>query len=455
MRTRVLLLCGVVLIACAALGRMMATSSSSDAASGETILYTAAKQYDALAWMRGGERFPQGATIIVKDGKQAQALVSGFFATADPDFSFDGKSVLFAGKKTASSPWQIWEMAFPGGTPHQIATGPEDAVRPLHLPEDVVVFAKKQSGRFVIESIPLSGGKPFRLTFTPASVMPTDVLRDGRILFEAGYPLGSGTTPEIYTVYSDGSGVESYRCDHGAGRYAAKQVGNGDIVFTHGKGLARFTSPLAHEVAVGAPAGEYSGDVVETASGDWLISWHAGATGNFELRRWKAGDGSATTIAAEAGANVLQPAIAQARPVPNRHPSGLHDWTASNLMSLNSYLSKYKFAKGSIASVRVYTTDKMGKPKVLGNAPVEKDGSFYVHVPGDQPIKFELLDSTGKTLKKQGGWMWTRGGEQRICVGCHTGPERAPDNVVPEVLLRSTDPVDMTGAKPKSQTGGK
>ena len=39
-------------------------------------------------------------------------------------------------------------------------------------------------------------------------------------------------------------------------------------------------------------------------------------------------------------------------------------------------------------------------------------------------------------------------GEQRICVGCHTGPERASENRVPAVLLRTTTPVDLTGAAP-------
>ena len=82
-----------------------------------------------------------------------------------------------------------------------------------------------------------------------ASAFPADVLADGRILFEAGFPLGSGSTPELYLVYADGSGVESYRCDHGGARWGGRQLASGDVVFTHGASLARFTSPLAHEAA--------------------------------------------------------------------------------------------------------------------------------------------------------------------------------------------------------------
>ena len=84
------------------------------------------------------------------------------------------------------------------------------------------------------------------LTYTRASAFPADVLADGRIFFEAGFPLGSGSTPELFLVYADGSGVESYRCDHGRARWGGRQLASGDVVFTHGASLARFTSPLAH-----------------------------------------------------------------------------------------------------------------------------------------------------------------------------------------------------------------
>jgi hypothetical protein len=91
---------------------------------------------------------------------------------------------------------------------------------------------------------------------------------------------------------------------------------------------------------------------------------------------------------------------------------------------------------------------------MLGQAPVEPDGSFFVKAPGNQPIRFSLLDAQGNVLRQEHGWFWSRGGEQRICVGCHTGPERAPDNRVPAVLLRTTEPADVSVSKPAPVTGG-
>ena len=60
-------------------------------------------------------------------------------------------------------------------------------------------------------------------------------------------------------------------------------------------------------------------------------------------------------------------------------------------------------------------------------------------------IRFSLVDDNDKVLRQEHGWFWIRRGEQRICVGCHTGPERAAENNVPAVLLRSTTPMDLAG----------
>ncbi len=417
-------------------------------AGGETpsLLYTAAQRYEPLAWMRGGERFPAGASILLKDGNGARPLLPAFAATADPSVSFDETRVLFAGKAKAGDPWQVWEAPLAGGEPHRITLASDDCVRPFYLPEDRIVYARKADGRFVIETVSLSGGKPLALTYGPANFLPSDVLRDGRILFEAGQPLGNDGTPDTYTVYSDGSGVESYRCDHSGPHSAGKQVASGDIVYASQSGLARFTSARATEIRISTPAGEYAGDVVETSGGDWLLPWRPNAKAQFQLMQWTPGMSALRPLVSDPNANVVQPTLVVERHVPNRHPTGLHDWNNANLLCLNAYTSKYSFAPGSIHSVRMYARENSGATKLLGTAPVERDGSFFVQVPSDTAIQIELVDTAGKTLKRESGFFWMRRGEQRGCVGCHAGPETAPENAVPMILLKSTTPADMTGA---------
>jgi Hydrazine synthase alpha subunit middle domain len=430
----------------------MVRSSVQASPTSDFFLYTVAKVYESLAWMRGGERFPAGATIFihessVHESSRVRALLPEFAATADATISFDGERVLFAGKRNMEDPWQIWEITLADGNPRQITSGKDDRIRPFYLPEARVVYARKTEGRFRIEASDLSGRDVLPLTYGPANFLPSDVLRDGRILFEAGYPLGSEATPEIYTVYSDGSGVESYRCDHGNVHHQGRQVSSGDIVFASASGLSRFTSARAQEVAVYAPAGDYAGDVAELPSGEWLLPWRLNVKHVFQLVTWHAGSSAVRSVLAPSDTNVIQPVALASHAVPNRHPSGLHDWANANLLCLNAYTSKYTFAAGSIHSMRLYVEDSSGKPRLLGTAPVESDGSFFLHVPSDQALQIELLDAAGKTVKRESGFFWMRRGEQRVCVGCHAGPETAPENAVPQILLKSTTPADMTGAQ--------
>jgi hypothetical protein len=437
----------LTLLACLIFGRSLASSSKPVT----QIVYTSAARYDRIAWLNGGERFPLGAEIYQWDGTQSRKLISEFAASADPDVSFDGTRVLFAGKKAAGDRWQIWEIGLDGTGLRQIISAKEDVVRPLYLPDNLIVYAKRQGNDFRLEERALDGGNPLILFHVPGSALPTDVLRDGRILFESAYPFG-GKTPEIYTVYSDGSGVESYRCDHGTARLAARQAPSGEIIFAKDRGLGRFTSPLAHEVAVDIPKGEYAGEIA-ASSDEWILSRRDESKKTFELATWNIPSRSLTPLLS-GGADLIQPRVISSRPIPNRHPSALHDWKFTNLLALNVYTSKYPFPKDSVAAVRLYTMNPGKEPIVLGTSPVEKDGSFYIKAPGDQPLKFELLDRQGRSLKKQDGWMWARGGEQRICVGCHAGPEHAPENAVPSVLLRSTIPTDLTGSAVDSRAGG-
>jgi Hydrazine synthase alpha subunit middle domain len=419
------------------------------------IVYTSAPRYESQAWLHGGERFPSGATVILKQRESSHALVTGFSATADPSVSFDGTRIIFSGKRDAKSQWQVWEARVDGGDLRQVTSCSTDCVRPFYLPGERVVYARKVNNRFALETAPLTGGTALPLTYTPGSALPTDVLRDGRILFEAGFPFARRSSSEIYTVYSDGSGVESYRCDHGNNRQVGKQVSSGDIVFSQQTGLARFSSAVAHQLELNAPAGEFAGDVVQTSTGDYLLSWRPDAKSQYSLRLWNPRTGGFQSVVADASANAVQASLIAPRPIPNLHPSGLHDWNYANLLCLNAYTSKYRFAEGSIASIRLYAANQSGKPTLLGSSHVESDGSFYLRVPADQPLQIELLDGSGKTLKREQGWFWMRKGEQRICVGCHAGPERAPENKVPAVLVKTTIPIDLTRPNAKPLPGGR
>ena len=425
----------------------------------EDIVVTAAPVYRPLAELRGEERFPRGAQLLRIHQGRAEPLLPEFAASADADLSFDGSALLFAGRRAAGDPWQIWELTLKNHSLRRVVSSPTSAERPFYLPGGRLVWAQQTGHRFEIRSSddghplnivvlnPTAGPGVLPLTDLAASAFPAGVLQDGRILFEAGYPLGVGSMPELYLVYADGSGVESYRCDHGRARWGGRQLASGDVIFTHGASLARFTSALAHEVPVDAPRGDYAGAIAETSSGDWLVSARSAAGAPFALERWRPGDAAMQTILTQRNLNLVDPAPMRPRVRPRRHPSGLHPWDYANLLALDARLSRSGDLKTAPASVRLETLDAKGRVVVTGKAPVEADGSFFVQAPGDRPIRLALLDSRGNVVRREQGWFWARGGEQRICVGCHTGPERAAENRVPLVLMHTTTPADLTGSK--------
>ena len=424
------------------------------------IIVTASPFYKPLAELQGGERFPNGAQLLLVHNGVAKLLVHDFAATADADVSYDGKFVLFSGKKAESDPWQIWELTLLDGSLRKVVTSATDAQRPFYLPGGRLIWAERTSRGFRIESDgdghapaqqflnPSAGPGVLPLTYTRGSAFPTDVLADGRILFESGFPLSDGSIPDLYLVYADGSGVESYRCDHGRARWGGRQLASGDVVFTHGRSLARFTSPLAHEQPIAAPRGEYSGAIVEAQPDAWLVSARLGADAHFSLKSWKPGAVTMETILAQRNEDIVEPVLVAAHTRPNRHPSGLHPWDYANLLVLDARLSRDGNLKTAPSAVRLEMQNENGAAVSIGTAPVESDGSFFVKVPADKPVRFALLDGKGSVLRREQGWFWIRKGEQRICVGCHTGPERASENRVPAVLLRTTTPFDLTGQAP-------
>jgi hypothetical protein len=122
------------------------------------------------------------------------------------------------------------------------------------------------------------------------------------------------------------------------------------------------------------------------------------------------------------------------------------------MLALDARQSREGDLEVTPASVRLETLDAAGQIVITGTAPVEADGSFFVKTPADRPIRFALLDKKGAILRLEHGWFWIRRGEQRICVGCHTGPERSSENRVPAVLLRTTTPVDLSGENLPAET---
>jgi hypothetical protein len=78
--------------------------------------------------------------------------------------------------------------------------------------------------------------------------------------------------------------------------------------------------------------------------------------------------------------------------------------------------------------------------RILGDIPLEKDGSLNIEVPANTPVELQILDADGLALRSC-GWIWVKDYARQGCVGCHEDPELVPENWFVEALKRPSTPL--------------
>lgn len=426
-------------------------------------------------------RFPQGSRLVrlwpVEPEGRVKPLTSEFFAAADPQVSYDGKKILFAGQLSPGSKWQIWEMNADGSEKRQITKCDDDCVKPAYLPRGQIVFtalspSKDSFSTLFVARLDGSGAHP--ITFGPGAFQVERVLADGRMLVSAEYPLqASGNTPfsrELYTLRPDGTGLRALRCHHEKGvvRGMVEELASGSLLFIKASlpnplagALVRLDRGATHNRPVSRPGSRLQSPI-QLENGELVVA-HPGsaqssgptATRKFSLYTFDLSRGSlGRLVYADPEFHSVSPVVVASRPVPK------YFWSVVNpklkvgyFICLRSHLTASGTRQeltGVPARVRVLTGGARGAPgNEGGEAPVESDGSFYVAVPADTPVRFQLLDENGRILQEQKSWIWVRPGEHRACLGCHEDRSRVPENAIPKILLRFDVPTPI--GQPKTE----
>ncbi len=480
-------------------------------APGQTVVFT---QVPATAPQEGAEgaapfllsnRYPDGARLMsipLGDGRsEPTCILSDFVAAADPAVSFDGRSLLFAGKKNGRL-WQIYELNVASGQTRQVARWQGDCWMPTYLPDGNIVFAspgvrtgkpstaaqdKSWSGCLSLYCLH-PGGVVSRLTFAPGVQAEPAILNDGRIVYVSrSLPEqpGGHVPSALFLINTDGTGVQGL-ADMGAPPWLMRSpaVGiDGRIAYVAADRLRPFAAGQMrllslndttgnHTVAVGEelglvadvapmPAAESSRNASEQ---DWLLSMRPTDGPTFALYRF---DGKKVTpLYADPQWHALEPVALVRRVRPHARQS-IVDPTLNwgELLCQNVYNTSPRLAErispGRVARVRVleglFRTNRARPPRpaaaqlvpppatpvrILGEAPVESDGSFFAKVPANRPLRLQLIDQEGFVAVNQKSWSWVRPKEGRLCTGCHADRELAFDNTAPLALKRP--PADLT-----------
>ena len=420
-------------------------------------------------------RFPQGSQLVRLDAatkpQSVANLTPEFFAAADPHISFDGTRVLFAAQARPGERWQIWEMNADGSDQHQVTHLSGDCLRPAYLAREGIVFtfvsAETGPSASQVYVSQLDGSEAHPITFGPGNFQVETVLKDGRVLVSASSPLvqDAKNSTELYTLRHDGTGLASFRCDHrqAAQRGQATELDDGSIVFVKS---TRSAGGVGGELAAIRRGALHNSSLSPLQAISWsprplearkLIVARKNAApginpGRFDLYAFDSASGQfGELIYRDPKLSSVEAVPVAAHPVPRWYWSTLNPKAnAGYFICLDSTLSA-DAPQGRIAApiahVRVLMLDPAtNQDHALGEAPVEKDGSFYIAVPPDRPVRFELLDANGKVLRAQRSWIWTRPGEERGCVGCHEDKAVAPENRWP-LALKSFDTPTRLGVE--------
>jgi len=319
-------------------------------------------------------------------------LTRGFQDASSPALSYDGAWLLFPGRRGPGEPWALWEMHVDGSHRRRVTGGNGEPRDPSYLPDGKIVFSDRASrpepaasgGARSLFTCDRDGSRMRRITFGAGDDSRARVLDDGRVLFERrGASRAGGDPPAQMIVNPDGTGLA--RFDGGSIRPAMEE-----------------------------PA-------------------------------WGGADGAGVLP----GENVVSVLRAAPRPRPRPLTSVVNETNDSGrLLCLDVYQSRIarvaQLRPGAAETVRVYEAAAPGDAKLLGQAPVEPDGSFYLEVPVDTPLRLELVGRAGRALASCSAGVWVRPNESRACIGCHDDPDLAPENRLPQAVRKP--PVRLVAA---------
>jgi hypothetical protein len=471
----VVFLCAAVLVSMpAALTQAELPSSSAESKNHPEILFVQAAVVKAG---RLSERFPQGSRIVrLKKGSNSpENLTPNFFGAADPRISFDGSKVLFAGKKDATGTWQIWEMNTDGTGQRQVTHCDGNCLAPAYLPRDAIAFSGEVqdtggSRAYQVYFGKLDGNDVHPITFGPGDYELETVLQNGLILASARSPLQAGGKSEssrnLYTLRHDGSGLAAFRCEHQAPaiRSQAEELDDGSVVFVKnnvigseaGGDLAAIRRGAMHNSVVG-PVSALIWSPRQLEADRLIVARRlptARSAGKFGLYLFDFTHGKfQAPIYEDSELSSIEAVPVAAHPAPRWYWSTLNLETKTGyFICLDASLSA-DTPKGRLSpkpsAVRVLALDQATrKEDSLGQAPVEQDGSFYIAVPADRPVRFELLGANGLVIRAQQSWVWARPGEEHGCVGCHEDRALAPENRWPLALRRFDTPTRLGAQAP-------
>ncbi|MHC4273144.1 MAG: HzsA-related protein [Planctomycetota bacterium] len=430
-----------------------------------------------------GLDLPAGSRIVSFDPSRPQEgvteLTGGFSAAGRPDVSFDGRRLLFVGRRSPDEPLAVWEMNVDGSGLRRItdqAAGIRGAIYLStiytiddHEPADQIAFCADDPGGAVsLYTCRTDGTRLSRITFDPYGATDPCQLSDGRLLFSGGP--GSA----LLTVNTDGTDVFVFAAadEPPAWRGMPCETDDGSVVFVESPNddgdragalvaVSRTSSLHSRRVLAGDPSGSYRSPAA--AGANLLVSYRAHHSASYGLCVLDPKSGTRTAGVYDAPQwHELDAVVVRARTGIAGRSSVVNERVSHGVLyCLDAYLTGTQRSRGDgderIDRLEVYramssSSRDLHDPaagavgqELLGTVPVEPDGSFHLNVPVRTPLRLETLGPDGQVLQAMRSWFWVMPGERRGCIGCHEDRELSPPNRHPLALRREPHLVGVSG----------
>ena len=406
----------------------------------------------------------------------------------DPQMHYDGEKILFSYRKGGTPAFHLYEINVDGTGLRQLTDGPDDDIEPTYVPDGGIVFCSSRCRRFVncwytrVATLYRceGDGRDIRLLSSNNDHDNTPwVLPDGRVLYMRWEYVDRSQVHyhHLWTMNPDGTGQMVFFGNSfgGTAMLDAKPIPGTDLVvcaYSPGHGRPEHLGPIAIIDPKLGPDVQESAKIISPEKNQWQGRWKdpyaisrdcfltAHPRGIFVMD-----SGGKTELVYELPEGqrhfqVHEPRPVRARPREPVIPARVEpDSPTGTLVLSDVYEGRNMKGVDKEAIKKLLVMKQLPKPvnfsggmqplsiggsftlaEIVGEVPVDADGSAAMEVPALQSLFFVALDENDIPVKRMHSFVTVQPGETLSCIGCHEQRTDAPPSA--RTLLAS-------GARPK------
>lgn len=395
--------------------------------------------------IRGDYRYAPNMSIAMAEVsntlENVESLTGDFYSARSPQISYDGTQLVFSGQKNEGDKWQIWMMDLSKKSFIQVTQETKNCTDPTWLPDGRIAFSKSISEHGIayhaLFSMEPDGCCEHRITFHPHDDLNASVMHDGRILIASRQVYPETGAIKYLALRPDGTKAELFYMPKDQSEMSrAYEDGNGKVLFAESGALSsvNFSRPLHTQQNLYEAETGLVQSLFPWENEDIMVSIKKPTERSFGISIvQKSVNGSDRFYYNNSEYHLIEPVVIRRRNMPRKLPTLVNlEKESGYFICMNADQSEIEVEPGKTSKIQV-----LGFDKVLGEADVDEDGSFYLELKADEPVRFQTLSFSGEVLRGPSSWMWVRPNERRGCVGCHENREIAPENIVPKAIERA------------------